>query len=211
MKILFQGDSITDASRTDRSEGQEWHLGEGYALMVAGQLSADEPGQHTFLNRGVSGNRIVDVYARIKKDGWNLQPDVFSLLIGVNDVWHEMDGENGVDAERFERVYRMLLEDTLTRFPEMRFILMGAYLLHGAALDWCYDEAYNEVCRRAEIARKQAEEYHAAFIPLQEMFDEACRVQPAAYWVPDGVHPSCAGNQLIARAWIDAFHKLEKK
>ena len=67
------------------------------------------------------------------------------------------------------------------------------------------------MCRRAEIARKLAEEYHAAFIPLQEMFDEACRVQPAAYWVPDGVHPSCAGNQLIARAWIDAFHKLEKK
>ena len=87
MRILFQGDSITDAGRDYNNDEL---LGRGYALLVSAELGLREPNQHTFINKGISGNRVVDLYARIKRDIINYQPDVMSSLIGVNDVWHEL-------------------------------------------------------------------------------------------------------------------------
>ena len=99
--ILFQGDSITDCGRVREDPGS---VGEGYAHMVKGQLGCEHPGVYGFLNKGISGDRIVDVYARIKSDIINLEPDFMSLLIGVNDVWNELGGvHNGVSAEKFEK------------------------------------------------------------------------------------------------------------
>lgn len=98
--ILFQGDSITDCGRSKEDNAQ---IGTGYALLVKSQLGFEKPNQYEFYNRGISGNRIVDVYARIKADIINLKPDYMSLLIGVNDVWHEIGANNGVDADKFEK------------------------------------------------------------------------------------------------------------
>ena len=100
-RILFQGDSITDCGR-DRN--QFYHMGRGYASMVTGVLGLDHPGEYEFINRGISGNRIVDLYARIKSDFINLQPDYASILIGVNETWHEVSHQNGVDTEKFEKI-----------------------------------------------------------------------------------------------------------
>ena len=77
--ILFQGDSITDVERSRSvTSGHSWHaLGSGYACMAAAQLLANRPGDDlTIYNRGVSGNRIVDLYARMKSDTIDLQPDI---------------------------------------------------------------------------------------------------------------------------------------
>lgn len=60
--VLFQGDSITDAGR-DREGG--WYLGHGYPALIASSLGLDCPGDYNFVNKGVGGNRILDVYARI--------------------------------------------------------------------------------------------------------------------------------------------------
>ena len=122
LRILFTGDSITDVNRTDmvrmteewmsrdpnatpqqREEAVNRALGCGYPLLVASQLGAQEPGRYEFLNRGISGNRVVDLDARIKRDCINLRPDVISILIGVNDVWHELGEHNGVDATGIAR------------------------------------------------------------------------------------------------------------
>ena len=99
--ILFQGDSITDCGR-DREKAN--HNGRGYANMTAAHLMFEEPGRYVCYNRGISGNRIVDLYARIRKDMINLKPDYMSILIGINDVWHEYSYRNGVDAKKFEMV-----------------------------------------------------------------------------------------------------------
>ena len=96
--VLFQGDSITDAGRTK----DDTNMGRGYAALVTAALGYECPGEYEFINRGINGNRVTDLYARIKRDIINLRPDVMSILIGVNDVWHEYDfgGGNGVDAEK---------------------------------------------------------------------------------------------------------------
>ena len=100
--ILFQGDSITDCGR-DRNVSES--IGTGYPRLTAAKLGFENPGEYTFYNRGISGNRIVDLYARIKLDIINLKPDYMSILIGVNDVWHEVMRKNGVDTKKFEKIY----------------------------------------------------------------------------------------------------------
>ena len=112
MKILFFGDSITDMARSREMDGQAFGYGVGYVNSVASTLKYENPEAYEIINRGISGNRVVDLYARIKADVWNYKPDVLSVLIGINDVWHEIFGKNGVEIDRFEKVYRMMLEDT---------------------------------------------------------------------------------------------------
>lgn len=75
--ILFQGDSITDCGRSRDDNAQ---VGTGYALLVKSQLGFENPNQYQFYNRGISGNRIVDVYARIKADIINLKPDYIAMI-----------------------------------------------------------------------------------------------------------------------------------
>ena len=135
--ILFQGASITDAGRDFNNDE---FMGYGYATMTAGKIAVDYPGQYRVVNKGISGNRIVDVYARIKVDCWNLEPDVISLLIGVNDVWHEFGNKNGVEPERFEKVYRMLIEDTKAKLPNIKFMLMEPFVLPGRATEAAWED-----------------------------------------------------------------------
>lgn len=205
MKILFYGDSITDAGRDGRSPLTV--LGYGYPLFIGASLMTKYPGQFTFDDTGVSGNRIVDLYSRIKTDCWNRKPDVISILIGVNDVWHEVAAKNGVEADRFEKVYRMLIEDTLKVLPDVKLILMEPFILDSSVTAGNWELFYTEVRKRAEITEKLAKEYNLVFVPLQQMLTDACKIQPAEYWLADGVHPAPAGRQLIANAWIDAFEK----
>ncbi|MBQ4153450.1 MAG: GDSL family lipase, partial [Oscillospiraceae bacterium] len=136
-RVLFQGDSITDAGR-DRERFD--HLGAGYPKFVAGHLDFEEPGAYECLNRGISGNRIVDVYARIKRDIINLAPDYMSLLIGVNDVWHEVNHQNGVDAEKFERIYDMLIGEVKEALPEIKIMIMSPYVIKGTATEEKWDD-----------------------------------------------------------------------
>lgn len=206
MKILFQGDSITDVGR-NTERGSQQSIGQGYALMVTGELGARYPGQYTFENRGISGNRIVDLYARIKVDCWNLEPDVISILLGVNDVWHEFGNGNGVEANRFENVYRMLIEDSLAKLPNVKFMLLEPFALPGTATEGKWDEFFGEVVKRSQIVQKLAQEYKLSFVPLQKKLEDACKLCPPEYWLSDGVHPSPAGHRLIADAWLEVFQK----
>ena len=206
MKILFQGDSITDTGR-NTERGSLLNIGQGYAMICASTLAAKYPYQFSFINRGISGNRIVDVYARIKADCWNLTPDVLSILIGVNDVWHEIGGQNGVDADRFYRVYKMLVEDTKKALPDVRMILMEPFVLNCGATADNWDYFKTETALRAEVVKTIASECGQIFLPLQKMLDDACTLAPAEYWVGDGVHPTVAGHKLIADAWMRTFEE----
>ena len=209
--ILFQGDSITDCGRNKENDNC---AGKGYANMIKGQLGFEEPGKYEFLNKGISGNRIVDVYARIKKDIINLKPDYLSILIGVNDVWHELGGKrNGVDARKFERIYDMLITEVLEELPNIKIILMEPFVLEAEKTTNTEEEPHrwenfkSEVSLRAAITKKLADKYDVPFVALQEKFDEACNLSPASYWLQDGVHPTVMGHWLIKNEWIKVFDK----
>ena len=205
MKILFQGDSITDCAR---SRDNDSFLGGGYPLLIDGELGVTYPNEHLVINRGVSGDRIVDIYARMKKDIINLAPDVMSILVGVNDVWHERDVQNGVDGEKFFKVYSMLLEEVKEAFPNIKLIVLEPFVLLGAGSELRYEWFRKEVEVRAQKAKEVAEKYGAIFVPLQKEFDDLCKVAPATFWLGDGVHPTAHGHEVIKRQWLKAFKNL---
>lgn len=206
MKIVFLGDSITDAGKNTEA-GFPVPIGQGYTAMIAGRLGADEPGKYEFVNSGVSGYRSTDIYSQIKNLCWNQKPDVVSLYVGVNDAMHEYLAANGVEADRFYRVVRALLSETKDRFPRVRFILLGAFVVSGQWVDCYGDEFRSEVAKRAAAVKQIAEEFSAPYIPVQKLMDDACKIRPAEYWSADGVHLTPAGHQLLADAWLRAFRE----
>ena len=206
MKILFFGDSITDMARSRDVDGQAFGYGVGFVNSIASTLKYENPEKYDIINRGIGGHRIVDLYARIKVDVWNHNPDVISILIGINDIWHEIYGENGVDLKRFERVYRMLIEDTQEQLPGVKFILCEPFVLKGSATEEKYEE-FCEVKKYAAVVKKLAEEYGIPFVALQEKFDEAAGKYGAVHYLYDGVHPDVAGGKLIAKEWLKVFRE----
>ena len=203
--ILFQGDSITDAGRSREDDS---NLGLGYPTLVKSELGYENPGQYIFYNRGVGGDRIIDLYARIKKDIINLKPDYLSILIGVNDVWHEFAINNGVSNEKYFKLFFMLIEEIKDALPDTKIMIMEPFVLKGTGTEAYFDEFRTEVQEKATKAKEVAEKYNLSFITLQDKFDEAAKTAPNEYWLADGVHPTVMGHELIKRAWIEEFKKL---
>lgn len=196
--VLFQGDSITDCGRVSGACGG---MGCGYPAMVQARVMCDCPEvDWSFINRGVSGHRIVDLYARWRVDCLNLNPDFLSLLVGVNDTWHE-ENKNGVDVPRYARFYRELLEWTLETRPAIQLVLMEPFI---CVQNEMQARMLEDVRQRAEVVKALAKEFDAGFIPLQSIFEAASQRAPMAHWAADGVHPTPAGHQLIADAWLEA-------
>lgn len=210
-KILFQGDSITDCrrERTDEFYKMFYGLGSGYANLSAGELGYKYPGEYEFLNRGISGNRVTDLYARIKADIINLKPDYMSILIGVNDVWHEVTRKDGVSAERYEKIYDMLISEILEALPHIKIMILEPFVLKGTGTEENWDLFHSEVLKRAAAAKRIAGKYKLKFIPLQEKFDEASKNTKEPYWTLEGVHPTVSGHRLIANEWLKAFEEIK--
>lgn len=210
--LLFQGDSITDAGRTATdnpsfvSPGYPlMGMGFGYPHLLASKICAEHPQDWTVLNRAITGNRVVDLYARWKLDTLNLKPDVLSILIGINDVWHEFKRQNGVEAPRYDEFYRRLLDWCLQTNPNMQFVLLEpfAFVEGEVTPEW-----WEDIASRQKIVRKIAQDYKAIFVPLQNVFDEAKKRAPGNFWLADGVHPTLPGHHLIAKAWLAATATL---
>lgn len=209
MKILFQGDSVTDTHRTSLSFD---NLGAGYPLFVAGALQSRYPDKcFEIVNRGISGNRVVDLYQRWKCDALNLKPDVISILIGINDTWHEKCWNNGVELDRFETIYRLLLQWTVKALPDVKLVICEPFMYtddkatedfeHGK--NWAPAEDWEtEMVGRRAIVKSIAEEFGAVFVPFQDILDDALGRAPGNHWLLDGVHPTTAGHALLADEWI---------
>ena len=207
--FLFQGDSITDAGRDDENQ-DNFGLGCGYAFLLAADIEKNRKGEIKFLNRGKSGDRITDVYARIKEDIINIKPDFMSILIGINDVSHELTQGCGVTPEKFNKIYNLLIEEIKEALPEIKIIILEPFVLKGSATEEEWEFFKTETAKRAQAAKRVAEKHNLVFVPLQEKFDEMAAKQPEPYWTWEGVHPSAAGHELIARKWLEGFNELNK-
>lgn len=202
--VLFQGDSITDAGRSRTNDAE---MGYGYPTLVTAELSAEYPEQFEFINKGISGNRVVDLYARIKSDFINIKPDYLTILIGVNDVWHEFQSRNGVDNDKYFEIYCKLIEEIKAMLPEVKIFILEPFVLKASATSDNYSVFRRETEMRAKSSKAVAEKYSLEFIPLQQMFDDAEKKAQASFWLADGVHPTAAGHRLIANKVSDALRK----
>lgn len=206
-KIVFLGDSITDMARDRKLEILPYAMGTGYVFFLDSYLREKYPDEYEVYNKGISGNRTVDLYARIKSDVWNLNPDVLSILIGTNDVWHELPpGNNGVEIDRYEVTLKNIISETQARFPNIKIILMGCFVLDGSATteNW---ETLKKIKEYAKVSEKIARERGVTFIPLQSEFDEMSKKYGSTALLYDGVHPTSLGSKIIAENWIKYFEK----
>ena len=213
-RILFWGDSITDTHWREDDNGQ---MGVGYTRLVKAELAYLYPGKYEFFNRGIGGDRIVDLYARIKRDCINLAPDYVSILVGVNDVWHEHASGNGVSAEKFEKIYTMMIEEILEALPNLKLFLFGSYVMPGSATTGTlpdgrdrYSVFREEVAERSAATKRVAERFGLPYVDLQPVFDDLDRRYGIEYFLDDGVHPSAAGYEAIKREWLKIFRAIEE-
>ncbi|MCL2650792.1 MAG: SGNH/GDSL hydrolase family protein [Candidatus Azobacteroides sp.] len=202
--ILFQGDSITDAGRNRKDEdipNKQSMLGYGYVLFASAKLLADNGDKNLQIyNRGISGNKVYQLRERWEKDCINLKPDVLSILIGVNDFWHQKNGKYEGDLAKYDADYRDLIDYTKNQLPSTEIIICEPFIIAGGtAIDETWEDAFSAY---RNVAKQIAKEYNATFVPFQKVFNEAIKVAPTAYWGEDGVHPSMAGAQLMAQAWL---------
>jgi lysophospholipase L1-like esterase len=203
MKILFQGDSITDAGRV-RTEPND--MGTGYAKFVKARLSLDYPAKYEFLNRGVGGNRIADVYARMYPDIIALNPDLMSIMIGTNDYPWSADEKYQI---RFERVFNMLLDDVKTDLPDLKLMILEPFVLPGdRVVAENFPLRLEHTKKRSEASQRVAERFGAKFVPIQKPLDDVLDKAPIEYWTLEGVHLTEASNQILADEWIKAFKEM---
>jgi acyl-CoA thioesterase-1 len=196
-RILFQGDSITDGNRR-RNKSED--MGEGYAALVAVWFSAMFPEKNaTFINRGISGNKLVDLKKRWQKDCIDLKPDILSILIGINDVMYRF-WEKPADLQIFEDNYRDILESA-KKIETIKIVLMEPFFVGG---ENAKTETVEILSSRIGVIRKLAAEFKCTLIPLNSIFSAAvAKKREAGFWSIDGVHPTFVGHALIAQSWLN--------
>ena len=208
MKLVFFGDSLTDMYRNfDKTVDMSTSYGTGFVFDVAAQLMYERPGYYKILNRGQGGNKVTDLYARYMEDVVSENPDILTILIGVNDVWHELITHSGTPIDVFEETYMRLISDLKEKLPNTKIIMMEPFFLYGAATKDIW-EPFQEVLKYAEICRKVAEKNNLIYIPLQQAFNEAVKNGGDTQFLFDGLHTNPAGAHLIATKWLEVFRKL---
>ena len=203
VRILFQGDSITDAGRDRRNY---FHLGGGYPAFAAPLIKEAHPElELEFINLGIGGNRTGQLFDRLYPDAIALKPDIVSILIGINDIWHRYNWDMVTTTdEQIELNYRCILE-RLKKETDAKIMILAPYLLD------CEDkkEVREDLCRVLPIVRRLADEYADAYIPLDELFDKALKTQPEPkFYSGDGVHPNANGARFIGEHYARAIEKL---
>ncbi len=203
MKIVFQGDSITDAGRDKRN----YHdLGPGYPKFAAEHIRGAFPDtEFEFINQGISGNRTDQLFDRLYSDAIAFDPDIISILIGINDVWHR-HGTARIETTdaQVETNYRAILE-RLRKQTNAKIVILAPFLLD----DEGKESWRSEVDSILTIVRSLADEYADAFIPLDKLFAEALKVQPEPkFYSADGVHPNDNGRAFIGKHYFEAVRPL---
>ena len=210
-RILFQGDSITDMGR-GRNADPNHLLGHSYAFLIAAEIGAHYPEQNlTFINRGISGNGVSDLAARWNKDTLAEKPDILSVLIGINDVNKAFRVKKHVDAEAFEKTYDHILAEALAANPKLKIVLCEPFVEPCNRTPSLWNDRQEDVKKLQAVVERLAGKYHAPVVHLQKVFDDAQKRADISYWVWDGVHPTYAGQQLIAEEWLKVVRETWPK
>jgi lysophospholipase L1-like esterase len=185
--------------RTRTSPNQNVSLCYGYPLLVASAVLHKHPNLDLrFYNRGISGNKVPDLQARWTEDAIALKPDLLSILIGVNDIWHKMRGNYKGTVADYESQFGALLQQTRAELPNVKLVILEPFVLRAGVVEAKWFPEFDE--RRA-AARRVAQQAGAQWVPLQKKFDELAARYSPEYYAADGVHPTPAGHAVIAEQW----------
>ena len=202
MKILFQGDSVTDAGR-DRSNPSD--MGDGYPRYASAMLQDSFSDiDFEFVNLGIGGNRTEHLVQRLESDFVDIQPDIVSIMIGINDVWHRHSHNIPTTDEDIERNYRTVLEAIKSR-TNARILIIQPILMESAHPNVA--ELREELTIAQAIIKRLSDEYADEYLPLDTMLNTETKEEPIYYTV-DGIHPTPNGACYIGEAYLKAIAPL---
>ena len=201
MKILFQGDSITDA---DRNREDCHDLGKGYPKYAAECLREAHPEiDFEFINLGISGDQTKDLVARWEEDCIKVNPDIVSILIGVNDTWHHAYDKSFIDNSLYEANYRFILSEIKTR-TNAKIMILEQFLLPVPDKEIFHPD----IDAKIQITRKLAREYADVFVPLDGILAAGCVERDMYFFSDDGVHPNENGSRFIGSIYAESIEPL---
>ena len=199
MRIVFFGDSITDC---DRDRADEKSLGNGYVKILADKLRPIYPDMDIELyNKGVSGNEVCDLLARVQSDVIDLKPDAVVIMIGINNVIHQFKIGKQLDLKQFERD----LTELIAKLKEAGIVVifLEPFLLPAPDKKRLRPLFNKELEIIDRICVQECDE----FVAYDEMFNGLCESRPYSLYSEDGVHPTFKGSNLIANTAIKAIRK----
>ena len=203
MKILFQGDSITDAGR---SREDAHILGQGYPLYAAAELRARYPEKEfEFINLGIGGNQTKDLVARLESDFIDIQPDIVSIMIGINDTWHHAADRSWIPNDVFEERYRTVLSAIKTR-THAKIMMIEPYIVPVEDKMFFYEDLFPKIL----VERKLAKEFADVYMPLDGLLAQLAIDHPYSDFSNDGVHPNESGAKIIGKLYADYIAPLIK-
>ena len=201
IRLLFQGDSITDAGRSFEDPRQ---LGHGYVKYAAQFLQEAYPQvEFDFVNLGISGNQTKDLVARLEKDFVDIQPDIVSIMIGVNDVWHHAEDRSWIPDEVFEERYRTVLQAIKDK-TSAKLMMIEPFLIPAEDKLFFREDLYKKI----EIERKLAREYADVYLPTDGLLCAAFIGDDPLSFAADGVHPTDKGAQFIGKLYAEYMAKI---
>ncbi len=201
--ILFQGDSITDAGRNKKNAVANEGLGRGYSSFIAAGLHRDYPNLDLQIhNRGISGNKVPDLDKRSDRDCIEIKPKILSILIGVNDIWHKLNGRYDGSAEVYRDGFAALLQRTKQALPSLTLVICEPFVLMTGTVKQNEDKWFPDFATRRKYAKDVSDSANAIWVPFQKMFDDAVAAgaKPGDL-AGDGVHPTPEGHRLMAKTW----------
>lgn len=210
LKILFQGDSLTDCGRDRTGKNPVAAYGYGYVNLIASRLMCDYP-DTVIYNRAYNGSRIADTYSRWIEDALNVDCNVLSILSGINDIGFGIRMNQGADEDKFRMIYELMIHEALEKKEDLKLVLCEPFLFKienntpelGKDIVENWNLWHYNLMERQEIVRKLAQKYKAIFVPFGEKFEKALEIAPPEHWSIDCIHVTNAGHELMARTWME--------
>jgi len=195
-KIVCLGDSITQIG-----EGPG-----GYVWLVRHFLKDLYPDQNIeTINAGISGHKSTDMIARYQHDVLDPKPDLVTISVGVNDVWHGFydnhpkgDGPRGVALEDYRKNVDSMVSQA--QAAGIRVVILSTTLIYEnlGSPENAKTVSYNAALR--DIARR----HHCLFIDFQKPFRSLIKTYQNVtggrdnFLTVDGVHMNAEGNKVMA-------------
>jgi lysophospholipase L1-like esterase len=200
-RLVCLGDSITQMGEAPG----------GYVSLLREWLAKAVPGSEV-INAGISGNTSRDMLARFQKDVLDKKPDLITISVGVNDVWHGFDvahpnggGPGGVSLPEYQKNVESMVSQAQAK--GVKVVLLAATVIYEdlSNAQNAMGTQYNAALRRIAAGR------HASFIDLQLPFRTLIhdyRLTTGArdnLLTTDGVHMNVTGNLVMAHAILNGL------
>ncbi len=203
-KIVCIGDSITDCGR--RAEFAP--LGNGYVKYFNDLLVASYPEKNiSVINKGISGNTIIDLQNRWEDDVIYHNPDWLTILIGINDLHHVLrkspDWQDCTE-DKFEKRYSEVLTVTKDKLDCGIILLEPFYISVDTSGGW-RNLVLKELKKYVDAVRKIAERFDTKIVRLHQIFQKHLKYRDSETFCPEPVHPNSTGHMVIASSLFEVF------